>query len=110
MSNIITYDNGQQICEVSFAGKVYGITFIPHDPCTDYDGEIGIFTNSSRRIKYMPLKWDHNTFALRKSYIRTHRTPEDLFEQLILCARFNTNLVESIAVCEHVLTYGHCKR
>ena len=109
MFEVLTFGK-QKVCEVSFAGKAYGITFIPHDPCTDFDGEIGVFTPGNRRIKYMRLKWDHKTFALRKSYIRTIRSPEDLFEQLILCARFNTNIAESIALCEHVLKYGHSKR
>lgn len=110
MKLIFTADNPQKIAHVTFAGKTYGITFIPHDPDSSYDGEIGVFTLSNRRIKYMRLKWDYQTFAMRKSYIRTIRTAADLFEHLTLCARFQTYLPECIALCEHVLTYGRYKR
>ena len=110
MKFLFTNDNPQQITEVTFAGKTYGITFIPHDPDANYDGEIGVYTMSNRHIKYMRLKWDYNSFAMRKSYIRTNRTPEDLYEFLITCAKLQTNMPGCIAFCEHVLKCGHCKR
>lgn len=110
MFEIITCDNGQQVCEISFAGKKYGITYIPHEPCTAFDGKIGVFTSSNRRIKYMPLKWDYKVFALRKSYIRTSHTPEELFQHLITCAKLQTYMPECIALCEHVLRHGHTPR
>ena len=112
MFEIITCDNGQQVCEISFAGKRYGITYIPHAPCTDFDGKIGVFSSSTRRIKYMPLKWDYKNQIpiFRKSYIRTANSPEELFQHLITCAKLQTYIPECIALCEHVLANGHTPR
>lgn len=112
MKYLFDKDHQQQITEVTFAGKTYGITFIPYepDPDTDYDGEIGVFTPGNRRIKYMRVKWDCDTFAMFKSYIRSNRTVKGLYTYITTCAKHQMHTQECVAFCEHVLTYGRGKR
>ena len=113
MNFLFTDKNPQKVAEVTFAGRSYGITFIPSTVGGPDDaGEIGVFTLGQRRVKYMRIKWDYKAFLpqLRKAYIRSRLTAEELFEDLVFCSKSQTACTASCLFCEHVLINGRSRR
>lgn len=88
---------------VDYKGYKYGIVFC--------DDRIGVIKNGCGIVKYMPVMFDYrasSTFPkLFKTRLKFGSTAGDLVHSLVTCDKLNTFTPECIAVCEHILKYGH---
>lgn len=90
---------------IDYRGSRYGIV-------TSGD-RIGICKNGFGRVKYMPVVFNygfHFLPKLLKTRLLLSGSAQDLAEALIINARYDAFVSESIAVCEHILQHGHTPR
>lgn len=88
---------------VNYKGHRYAVVFC--------DDRIGVAKNGYGKIKYMPVMFDYNIGfifpKLFKTRLKFGSTAGDLVHSLVTCDKLDTFTPECIAVCEHILKYGH---
>lgn len=96
----------QTVTSVTFGPCNYGITF--------FGDRFGVCKNGYGKIKYMPVYcWNFKAGYfpfLMKTKISGRDTAEELHDNIFLCAKLKTCMSECVALCEHVLKYGHGAR
>lgn len=95
----------QPISHINLSGHNYAITYTAN--------EFGVCRGYGR-IKYMPVVWKypapHYFPQLYKTRLSMMGTAEEVYNNLLTCAKLQSNLPECIAICEHVLAHGRGKR